>query len=103
MIWSLAAGGQLHGELLVLQAAVQIGNHQVDDVGDVLPGQRLVEHDLVQPVEELRTEGPLEQLIDLVPGLLADLSVRPDASSRNWLPRLEVRMITVFLKSTVRP
>ena len=37
------------------------------------------EHDLVQPVEELRTEGPLEQLIDLVLGLLADLSIRPDA------------------------
>ena len=27
----------------------------------------------------------------------------PMPSSRNWLPRLEVRMMMVFFKSTVRP
>ena len=71
--------GQLHGELLVGQTAVEAGEQQVDDVGDVVLGQGLVEDDLVQTVEELGAEGALEQLIHLLPGLLGDLSVLADA------------------------
>ena len=46
---------------------------------DVVPCQRLVEHNLVQPVEELGPEGTLEQLVHLGAGLGADLTVRADA------------------------
>ena len=34
---------------------------------------------LIQPVEKLRAEGPLEQIADLLPGLLADLPPAVDA------------------------
>src|SRR5699024_4659489 len=39
--------GELHAQPLVGQALVQARHEQVDDVEDVVPGQRLVEHDLV--------------------------------------------------------
>ena len=52
---------QMAGDLLVSQAAVELVNLQVDDLGDVLLGQRLVEDNLIQTVQELRTEGPPQQ------------------------------------------
>ena len=71
--------GQLHGELLVLQAAVQIGHQQIQNAGHVFLGQGLVEDDLIQTVQELGAEGSLQQLMDLIPGLLADTAVGLDA------------------------
>ena len=32
---------------------------------DIVPGQRPVEHNLVQPVEEFGTEGALQELLGL--------------------------------------
>ena len=46
---------------------------------NVFPCQRLVEHDFVQPVQELRPEGAAQQLVYLGPGLAGHLAVRPDA------------------------
>ena len=46
----LGGVGQLDGQLLILQPLIQVGGHQVDDMGHVVPGQGLVEHDLVQTV-----------------------------------------------------
>ena len=64
----LGSGGEFHLQLLVGQAAVQAAQEKVHDGGDVLLGEGLVVDDLVQPVEELRPEGALEQLVHLVPG-----------------------------------
>ena len=75
----LGGGGELHLQLLVGQASVQAAQEKVHDGGDVLLGEGLVVDDLVQPVEELRPEGALEQLVHLVPGLLGDLPVGVDA------------------------
>ena len=58
---------------------VQTRYQQVDDAGDILLCQRLVEDDLIQPVEKLWPEGLTQQLIDLVFGLLADLAIGADA------------------------
>ena len=71
--------GQLYLETLILQAAVQITQQQVDNAADVFPGQRLVEHDLVQPVEEFGPEGALQKLVHLGAGLGVDFPVRADA------------------------
>ena len=71
--------GETHGELLVSQPTVELRHHQVDDVGDVVLGKGLIEHDLVQPVEELGPEGVLQQVADLVSGLLGDFPVGTDA------------------------
>ena len=51
---------------------------QVNDLGNILAGQRFVEHDLVKTVQELRTEGLFQQGLDLAPGERADLSVLVD-------------------------
>ena len=75
----LGRRGEGHGELLVRQAAVELGHQQVDDVGDVVAGQGLVEHDLVQTVEELRPEGAAEQLLHLASGRFGDLAIGVDA------------------------
>ena len=48
-------------------------------MGDVILGQRLVEHNLVQPVEELGPEGMAEQVVDGILGLLGDVAVGVDA------------------------
>ena len=71
--------GQLHLQLLVLQAAVQTGQEQVHDGGDVGLGQGLVADHLVQAVQELGPEGLLQQAVDLVPCLLGDLPLVVDA------------------------
>src|SRR5699024_524184 len=47
----------------------QVVQHQVDDAADLVAGQALVVDDVVQTVEELGAELPLEQLGDLLPGL----------------------------------
>ena len=72
-------------------------------MGDVVLGEGLVEHNLVQPVEELGPEGVVQQIVDGIFRLGGDVALLIDASSRYWDPRLEVRMMMVFLKSTVRP
>ena len=60
----LGRRGEGHLELLILQAAVELGHQQIDDVGDVVLGEGLVEHNLVQPVEELGPEGVVQQIVD---------------------------------------
>ena len=75
----LGGGGEDCGELLIGQALVQAVQQQVDDMGYILLGQGLVEDNFIQPVEELRAEGALQQLIDLVPGLRRRDRCRPAA------------------------
>ena len=48
-------------------------------MGNVLLGQGLVTDDFIQPVQKLRPEGALEQLVHLSPGLGAHLPVLADA------------------------
>ena len=75
----LCGGRQLAAQLLVSQTLVQRGDLEIDDAGDVLLGQRLVEHDLVQTVEEFRTEGVVQERFHGVLRTLGDLTVRADA------------------------
>jgi hypothetical protein len=56
----------LQRHVLVRQLALHAGDHEVDDLDDLVLGQ-LVEHDdVVDAVEELRPEVLLELLVDLV-------------------------------------
>ena len=71
--------GQPELQLPGCQAAVQSVDLQIDDGADVLPGQGLVEDDLIQPVEELRTEGPAQQGADGLLRLGADAALAVDA------------------------
>ena len=57
---------QLTADLLVSQTVVELGDLQVDDLGHILLGQGLVEHDLVQTVEEFRPEGAAQQCANLL-------------------------------------
>ena len=71
--------GQLAAELLVGQTLVQRRKLQIDDADDVLARERLIEDDLVEPVQELRTERALEQRLHLRLGLVGDVAVGVDA------------------------
>jgi len=70
---------QLTTQLLVGQTAVERRDLQVDDTGDVLFRQRLIEYNLIQTVEELRSERAVQKRLYLFLGLVRDLAVRADA------------------------
>ena len=95
--------GEGDGKLLVGEPAVEAGDQQVDDVSDIVFGQRLVKDDFVQPVEELGAEGSLEQLADLAAGLLRDFAVRADAVQQILGAQVGGQDDDGVLKSTVRP
>jgi hypothetical protein len=99
----LGAVGDLQLQGLVGQAALSAADQIVDDAGQVVPGQRAEHYYLVQPVEEFRAERALQLLLHRPLGLVGICAVGLDAVQQYWLPRLEVRMMMVFLKSTVRP
>ena len=74
---------------------------EVDDLEDIVTAQEMKHDHLVDPVQEL---GPEERRA--APPSSAAKSPPRSATSRslrNWLPRFEVMMTIVFLKSTVRP
>ena len=75
----LGGGRQLARELLVGKALVERGDLQVDDAGDVLLRERLVEHDLVEPVEEFGAEAAAQECLHFVFRFLRDLARRRDA------------------------
>ena len=52
----LCGVGDVEVKLLVLQASLEGSCQQVDDLEYLLLAERLVEHDLVKSVEELRSE-----------------------------------------------
>ena len=62
----LGGGRQLARELLVGKALVERGDLQVDDAGDVLLRERLIEHDLVEPVEEFGAEAAAQERLHFV-------------------------------------
>ena len=70
---------QLATDLLVGQTVVELGDLQVDDLGHILLGQGFVEHDLVQTVEELRSEGAAQQRANLLLGAFLNGTVGVDA------------------------
>ena len=79
---SLGGIGEDAGNLLVGQPLVEAGDLQVDDLGDVVLGQGLVEHHLVQTVQEFGTEGPAQEGFYLCPGGIVDGAVRVDAAEQ---------------------
>ncbi len=102
--------GELDPHVLVLELGLDATDHQVDHLDDLVLSE-LVEHDdVVDTVEELRSEVLLELVVDLVlhplvVGLGAGALVkpRPTAFEMSDVPRFDVKISTVFLKSTVRP
>ena len=52
---------------------------------------------------KIRTEGVVQQFLHLRQGLFTDGTVTFDAIEQYCDPRFEVKMMMVFLKSTVRP
>src|SRR6185369_12617792 len=72
----------------------------LDDLVHIAAGQAVEQDDFIQPVEEFRPEMAAHRLHHLG---AAWLSSPPSSPERNSVPRLEVRMITVLRKSTVRP
>ena len=92
---------------LFFSARIDPRQHEVDDLDDLVLGQ-LVEHDdVVDTVEELGTEVLLELVLDL--GLHPVVVDRrpppvvkpiPGPLEMSRVPRFDVMMITVFLKST---
>ena len=75
----LCGVGDVEVKLLVLQASLEGSCQQVDDLEYLLLAERLVEHDLVKSVEELRSERLLEQHIHGLPRFLGDLALLVDA------------------------
>ena len=71
--------GQLTVQLLLRQTPVEGGKLQVDDADDVVLGQRLIEDDLVETVEEFRAERALEKLLHLLLSIKADAAVGVNA------------------------
>ena len=70
--------GDLHGDLLILQALVEVCDQKIYDTVNVFLGEWLVEHNLVEAVEKFGTEASLEQLGNRLSCFLADLSVLCD-------------------------
>ena len=70
---------QLAVQLFVRKTLVERVNLQIDDARDVLFGERLIEDDLVEPVQKLGAEGVMEQAVNLVLCRLRDLAVGSDA------------------------
>ena len=74
---------------------------EANDFLDLGPAQRVKDDGLIDPVEELGEECSPKQVLNL--GRIAVSLPAPDRSAMIWLPRLDVMMMTVFRKSTVRP
>src|SRR5712692_489985 len=53
-------------DALVRELLVDAVDHQLDDGGDVLPAERMEHDDVVDPVDELRPESPLQLVEDLL-------------------------------------
>ena len=70
--------GQFYRQLLVFQTLAQSLNQQVNDTRNILLGQRLVEYNLIQTVEEFRTERAAQQLMYLLFCILTDFTVCAD-------------------------
>ncbi len=58
----MAASADLDADALALEVLVQAPEHDVHDLEHVLLGERLEDDDLIDPVEELGPEGPLQRL-----------------------------------------
>ena len=87
-------------EAAVLQPALQRVDGEFDDLREVVLGERLEDHDVVEPVDELGLERLAHQHLQACSRFCSDDSV---GSMRIGEPRFDVRIRITFLKSTVRP
>ena len=69
---------QPDSQLLVNQAMIQIRNLQVNNLVDFIARKRLIEHNFIQPVKELRTELRFKHGINLLARFFGDVSVFVD-------------------------
>src|SRR5919199_296896 len=92
----LGRGRELDAHVLVPEALVDPGDHQVDDLDDLLLRQLREDDRVVDAVEELRTEVLLELVLDLVlhplvAGLRVVARLEPHLHTLGDVPRAEVR------------
>ena len=73
---------QLHTDLLGCKAFIQFINQEVNDPGHIFLCQGLVEDNLVQPVQEFRTEGPPQQIMNLGLRLFRNDTFRVNAAQQ---------------------
>ena len=66
---------ELNAQLAVLQTAVEAFEHQAHDGADLVAGERLVIHNLINTVEEFGAEVGLEQTVNLRAGFRRNISV----------------------------
>lgn len=82
LVYDVALGGlgETAGDLLLCQTAVELVDLQIDDARDVVLGQGLVEHDLIQTVQEFGAEVLPQQQHDPFLGGGVDFAVCADAA-----------------------
>ena len=67
---------------------LQVFKQQIDNAADLLLGKRGEKHRLINPVEELWTEGAAQQRVHRFIGLLRDASVRADRVEQDVRPQV---------------
>ena len=92
----LRGRGELDAHVPVAQPLVDLGDHQVDDLDDLLLRQLREDDRVVDAVEELRTEVRLELVVDLglhplVPGLGVGARLEAHLDALGDVPGAEVR------------
>jgi hypothetical protein len=104
----LGGARELEPQLATSEARFELLELNVDDLEELAPAEPVEDDELIEPIDELRTEDLLRRR----PGRRARVSSRRSSASRSCPladgldvgePMLLVRMRTVFLKSTVRP
>jgi len=108
MSHSFASSSRAHGQVLLGDLGVELGDLEVDDLPDVVLREGVEDDGLVDAVDELRVEGLLDLLQDWPWPVLRRSRPRRwrsrgRALCRSRVPRFEVMMRTTFRKLTVRP
>ena len=90
--------GELQANLSVAKALEEPLELEVDNLGDLPIIQTVEDDDLIDAIEKLGTEMRANASVTR-----RSRSSFGRSSMMYWLPMFDVMMITVFLKSTVRP
>ena len=90
-------------QLSVCQTLFRSATHRSTNTADIILSQRLEQDHFVQTVQKLRSKWDFRSFmtISLASSRILPFSSIP--SNRYWEPILEVRIMIVFLKSTVLP
>ena len=105
----LGLSRQFDTDALRLELLADPTDQEVHDLGDLGEEELVEDDDLVDSVQELGAEVGLERLVAPSPSSARSVTASAvlanpiEALRRSAVPRLDVMINTVFLKSTVRP